>query len=94
MERRLSRVYTNDEAEWFYLRLANEKGKFALSLGPIPHEQVQEAFERGIDQGWFTLVDLTPLSSIRSNEVMRVFRLTEAGWQRRHQLQEKLEPTQ
>lgn len=76
---KLVRIQTNDEADLRLLSLANDKGKFGLSLGEIPDRQIQEAFERGIDEGWFTLADLSPLAHAPGAGLMRVFRLTGAG---------------
>lgn len=75
--RTLNRVVTFDEADETLLSLANERGKFALSVGPMP-AYIQEAFERGIDNQWFTLVDVGPVSAAPGH-LMRVFRLTPAG---------------
>jgi hypothetical protein len=74
-----------DAADFELLSLANEKGKFALQLGYIMKPQMQEAFERGIDNHWFDFVDLSPISN-GPHIIMRVFRLTDKGWQRRGQL--------
>lgn len=41
----------------------------------------QLALERGIDQEWFTLVDLSSIGAA-PGRMMRVFRLTERGVQR------------
>lgn len=76
---------STDADDWDLLRLANEKGKFALSIGVILLPAMQWAFERGIDEQWFTLVDIAPLQ-VADFQMMRVFRLTEAGWKRRREL--------
>lgn len=76
---RLVRIVTDDEADLRLLRLANEKGKFALSLGTIPDEPIQRAFERGIDAEWFRFVDISPLATVPGRGLFRVFKLTEAG---------------
>lgn len=81
------RTITHEEAEWQLLRLANDKGKFALSLGPIDYADLQLAFERGINREWFTLVDLSPVSIVPHAGLMRVFRLTQAGRRRRTELE-------
>jgi hypothetical protein len=67
------------------LALANEKGKFAIQIGFPMSEPLQEAFERGIDNEWFTLVDVSTIAH-SGGACCRVFRLTEAGRQRRHAL--------
>jgi len=73
------------KAERELLALANEKGKFALQLGFVLTPELQFAFERGIDEHWFDLVDLSAIAHAQ-RVVMRVFRLTEKGWQRRREL--------
>lgn len=83
----MSNLRTNDDADWQLLKLANDKGKFALSLGPIDVDDLQLAFERGIDREWFTLVDLSPVSVVPHAGLMRVFRLTQAGRRRRTELE-------
>jgi hypothetical protein len=78
----MSRETTSDEdAEIRLLSLANHKRKFALELG-LPMSALQQgAFERGIDNEWFTLVDVASIA-FAPGRVMRVFRLTEAGFKR------------
>jgi hypothetical protein len=72
---------TRDMADYALLKLANEKGKFAIQVNlPIP--DLQHAFERGIDAEWFTLVDVSFIAEIKAPVLMRVFRLTAAGWER------------
>lgn len=79
--RTLRRLVTHDEADFRLLSLANEKGKFGLSLGAIPDDNLQLAFERGIDGHWFDLVDVSPVAAY-PDRVLRLFRLTDAGKQR------------
>lgn len=73
---------TQDErADLDLLNVANEKRKFAIQLSPgVLPEALQLAFERGIDQNWFDLVDVTVLPMQTGDlRLMRVFRLTDAG---------------
>lgn len=70
------------------LQLANEKGKFAIQLGLEPIEAMQYAFERGIDNEWFTFVDVSYLQHTPKPVLMRVFRLTNKGWQKRIALEQ------
>ena len=84
MSRTLNRLVTFDEADRELLDLANEKGKFALDILGIDDEDLQLAFERGIDQDWFTLVDVSYISV--TSHLMRIFKLTEAGEQRLKEL--------
>lgn len=79
-------IITDDEADWNILKLANPKGKFAIQVGPLPVRQEQEAFERGIDNEWWRLVDIGPVSSAPRGLVFRIFKLTEAGRARRVEL--------
>lgn len=81
----MKEVSSDDEADLRLLTLANHKGKFAIELGLSVSEQQQYAFERGIDNQWFTLVDVSPIVSA-PYRLMRVFRLTEAGLTRRDEL--------
>ena len=83
----LKRVMTIDETDWRLLKLANEKGKFALSLGSIQDEDLQMAFERGIDAEWFSLVDFSPVSQAVGTGLLRIFRLTKMGWKRRTEVE-------
>jgi len=82
----LKRIITNDEAEWEILRLANEKGKFSIQMGTIPDQDEQDAFERGIDNDWFSLVDVGPVAHAPPGLVMRIFKLTTVGQKRREEL--------
>ncbi len=75
-----------DEADLRLLQLANEKGKFALSIGTIPDMNLQLAFERGIDQHWFMFVDIGPLAHGGGPELFRIFKLTQNGFARRDAL--------
>lgn len=73
---------TDDErAELEVLSLSNEKHKFAIELGFDDWEpRLQYAFERGIDNQWFTLVDISFVAaSPRFTRMLRVFRLTDEG---------------
>jgi hypothetical protein len=66
------------------LGLANEIGKFALEVGFTPSPPIQQAFETGIDEQWFTLVDVSPLSFAPSH-LCRVFKLTPKGEERKRE---------
>lgn len=68
-----------DAADLRLLKLANEKGKFAIEVGFPMDQDLQGAFERGIDNDWFTLVDLSPVACAPMGCLMRVFKLTAAG---------------
>lgn len=81
------RIITDDEAEWAILKLAHETShKFAIEMGPIPIDERQFAFERGIDNDWFTLVDVGPIASAGPGVIMKIFKLTAAGQRRRDKL--------
>lgn len=79
-------VKTFDQADWELLSLANEKGKFGIGLSTVLDEDLQLAFERGIDAQWFTFVDLSTVASIPGAGLIRLYRLTEAGAARRAEL--------
>ena len=69
----------DEEADFYLLGLANnEKHKFAIQVAMELTQSVQDAFERGIDFQWFTLVDVSTVT-LTGDRLMRVFRLTEAG---------------
>ncbi len=73
---------TQVEAELSLLSLANEKDKFAIQLGVVLEPAVQQALERGIDQDWFTLVDISTIAEY-PGIYFRLFRLTDKGHYRR-----------
>ncbi len=81
MSRSLERVITDDEADLELLSLANHKRKFGIALGLPMDAPKQFAFERGIDNEWFTLVDVSQVAAVRG-VVLRIFRLTDAGMAR------------
>lgn len=81
MSRTLTRVMTNDEADFRLLSLANEKRKFGIAVGLKIDPALQFALERGIDNEWFTLVDISA-TAICPSQVLRIFRLTDAGLKR------------
>ena len=83
--RSLERIVTHDEADWEILKLANEKGKFALELALNIGADRQEALERGMDNDWWAFIDVTPLANAPAR-LMRVFKLTPVGWVRRNDL--------
>jgi hypothetical protein len=69
---------TADEADRALLQRANDNRKFAIPVAPWEDSELQEAFERGLDNEWFTLVDVSPIE-IMPRTVFRIFRLTPAG---------------
>lgn len=69
---------TPDEADLYILGLANEKGKFAIEVGLRLKPCAQEALERGMDNEWFTLIDISH-ANIAPSLLLRIFRLTPAG---------------
>ena len=62
-EHALQRVIHDPEADLRLLSLANEKRKFAIQIGYPMDADLQFAFERGIDNEWFTLVDISHVAS-------------------------------
>lgn len=65
--------------DYALLSLASEKRKFAIELGCAMEPGMIDAFERGIDKEWFTLVDISTQVAASPGRVLRVFRLTNAG---------------
>ena len=76
------RFKAESSADAKLLSLANHKNKFAIEIGKFPDLPLQRAFERGIDNEWFTLVDVTPVGAA-PGKIVRVFRLTAKGIARR-----------
>lgn len=84
-------------AELKLLELANNKGKFAIQTGYEFEPALRFAFERGLDNDWFTLIDIDMLAGRApatvtfpggsvSTPLMKIYRLTPAGLQRRSEL--------
>jgi hypothetical protein len=69
------------------LGLANEKGKFAIAVGLALDETRQTVLERGMDEDWFRLIDVTPLT-VAPTYCNRVFKLTPTGEMIRNQARE------
>lgn len=80
---------TDEECDWDILRRANDKGKFAIELGQVMCDHLQAAFERGINNSWWTMVDLSFIAEYPSRSPMRIFKLTTFGESRRAQLEKK-----
>lgn len=67
-------------AELRLLSMADEKHRFAIEMNYQFNEALQAAFERGIDEQWFTLVDVSQMADGHIGPgYFRVFRLTDAG---------------
>lgn len=77
----LHRGLPDDEADFRLLSLADRTRKFVMQLGYVLESEFQCALERGIDNDWFTLVDVTTTPEL-PGKVFRVFRLTDAGMKR------------
>lgn len=75
---------TEDEEDFSILKLANEKGKFGLEIGAVLLPVERNGLERGMDNDWFTLIDVSPIAE--SLGVFRVFKLTAAGKARLNEL--------
>jgi hypothetical protein len=81
------RVKTNDEYEWDILKMATaDKGKFAIGFLFTDDVKLAEAFERGLDENWYTLIDVTMQMAIAPGLPMRVYRLTDIGKLRYNEL--------
>lgn len=77
---------TEDEADLKLLSLATAKGKFALDVLYVPSSlEEQLAIERGQEQEWFRLVDVSQVAAA-PRRLFRVFILTPAGWARLRKL--------
>ena len=71
----------SDQAELAILELASDNGKFAVPIGmPLTAEQ-NTAFEAGLMQDWYRLLDVAMIAAFPG--VSRVFLLTDKGWHRR-----------
>lgn len=78
-----------DAADLLLLNLANDRRKFAIQVG-YPFDAGQTAaFERGIDNEWFALVDVSPIAAA-PRVMMRVFRLTDTGLRRLAELKNSI----
>jgi len=77
---------TEISADFWLLSLANAQRKFAIQIGYDLTPEQQAAFERGIDNHWFDLVDVSPVSEAPKSIIMRIFRLTDAGVARLEEL--------
>ena len=62
-----------------------ESGKFAIPVGGVGTAAEQEAFERGLDEDLYRLIDISPIS-IQPNTMFRIFKLTDKGFGRLAQL--------
>lgn len=79
----LQRVITTDEAEWTVLSKANELGKFAVPIDQFfAPDAISAAFERGMVERWYTLIDVSRLLIAGRPDLCRVYLLTDAGKQR------------
>jgi hypothetical protein len=74
-----------DAADRRLLSMASDKRKFALEFGQPVDPDLRASFERGIDEEWFTLVDVSFVATA-GRRLMRVFRLTNAGMVRLERL--------
>lgn len=76
---------TDDEADLALLSRANEKLKFGVAVGLVLPGALQRALERGMDEHWFTLIDVA-VAHVASDQMLRIFRLTNAGISRLNDL--------
>lgn len=87
MSRHLHVIVTDDEADYQVLSRGNDKGKFAIAVEATAPPEIWQAFERGLENEWFRLVDVARLTAT-NGELARVFRLTDAGRERLKKLSE------
>jgi hypothetical protein len=73
-----------EQAEYELLKLANDKGKFAIPMAANMTDDHSDALERLQLREWIKLIDVSPLS-IQTGKVFRVFMITPAArtWYRR-----------
>lgn len=81
-----------DRVDLIFLGMANEKRKFAVALGARFTDEEREAFERGLDNDWFALIDIGPIDAsaelgLPPRTLMKIFRLTNAGVARLAEIQ-------
>lgn len=63
---------THEKAQCEVLKLANERGKFALQIGSVFPEAVQFVFEQMQVTGWIRLLDVSPIAEY-PDRLFRVF---------------------
>lgn len=56
----------------------------------FPPTNIAAAMKRGHINGWFQLVDIEPHPTAQGN-LLRVFKITPAGWARLYELKKKVE---
>ena len=71
---------TDDEAaEYTVLKMANDKGKFAVQVGTRMNTVADQfALERLQERGWVNLIDITPLAH-GTTAMFRVFLASKAA---------------
>ncbi len=67
-----------EEEEMKFLRLASERGKFALSVTNEHTQEQQDALESLMEKGWIRLIDVTMISSLPG--LFRIFQLSREAW--------------
>lgn len=73
---KVSKAVNDELDELEILKMANEKGKFAIPLDERLGRRSQEALERLMDKDWIRLIDVTPLAfDGRPGKFYRVFRV-------------------
>jgi hypothetical protein len=71
------------------LDLANENGKFAIAVGLDIGPGKQITLERGMNEDWFRLIDVTPINAA-PGQLCRVFKLTPTGEMQRNMARDTL----
>lgn len=79
------RIISDDEADFRLLSVADRKRKFVVQLGHVLESEFQCALDRGIDNNWFILLDVTTAIDL-PGKIFRVFRLTASGERRLNEL--------
>lgn len=73
--------FNEARADLRILGMANEKRKFAIAVSYPMDDEMVLAFERGIDNDWYQLVDVSPIS-LAPKVICRIFKVTDAGMAR------------
>lgn len=81
-----------DQALLGILELANERGKFAVPMTARLCASCVPAFERGLEEDLYRLLDVTPFCAALPGQVVKVFKLTDVGWYRMKVLREAAKP--
>lgn len=75
---------TEDETKLLgILNTANDEGKFAVVLGGHFDPVGQKQFEQGMIDDLYRLIDISQILAMGTQDLFRIFLLTDKGWHRR-----------